>query len=92
MDGGLVDLRIAQSALDRLHGGTEQVLAELLETSTGDGSVEVNTLEERVDLNGGLGGRRESALGTLASGAETALGTGVSSKIYDDALAEFRKM
>lgn len=36
------------------------------------GGVEVDTLEEKVDLNGGLvGGGEEGTLGTLASSAET---------------------
>jgi hypothetical protein len=51
---GLVDLGVTESALDGLHGAAEEVLAELLETGTGDGGVEVDTLEERVNLDGGL--------------------------------------
>jgi len=53
---GLVDLGVTERALDGIHGGAEEVLAELFETSTGDGGVEVDTLEERVNLNGGLCG------------------------------------
>ena len=49
--------------------------------STGERGVEVDTLEEGVDLNGGLGGGREGALGTLASGAETTKGTSVGAEI-----------
>ena len=71
MNVRLVNLRVAENLLDGLHGAAEEVLAELLEAGTGDRGVEVDTLEERVDLDGGLGGRRESALGALASGAET---------------------
>jgi hypothetical protein len=44
--------------VDGLDGGSAEILAQLLETGTGDGGVEVNALEERVDLNGGLGRRR----------------------------------
>jgi hypothetical protein len=40
----LVDLGVTESALDWLHGGAEEVLAELFETSTSDGGVEVDTL------------------------------------------------
>ena len=57
MDVGLVDLRITKDLLDRLKGTTEKILAELLESSVGEGGVEINTLKERVDLNGGLGSR-----------------------------------
>jgi hypothetical protein len=81
VDGGLVDLGIAKSALDGLHGAAEEVLAELLETGTGDGGVEVDTLEERVDLNGGLSGGGKGALGPLASGAETTEGTSVGAQV-----------
>ena len=81
VDGGLVDLSVTEDTLNGLHGATEEVLAELLETGTGDGGVEVDTLEERVDLNGGLGSGRESALGTLASSAETTEGTSVGGQV-----------
>ena len=77
VDWRLVDLGVLEDLLDGLHGGAEEILAELLETSTGDGGVEVDALEERVDLDGGLGGGRESALGTLASGSETTESTSV---------------
>ena len=77
----LVDLGVSEDTVNRLDSGTEQVLAQLLETSTGDGSVEVDTLEERVDLNRGLSGGRESTLGTLASSAETTQSTAVGRKI-----------
>ena len=81
VNGGLVNLGVTEDTLNRLHGTAEEVLAELLETGTGDGGVEVNTLEERVDLDGGLGSGREGALGTLASGAETTESTGVGGQI-----------
>ncbi len=58
-----------------------RVLAKLLETGTGDGGVEVDALEERVDLDRGLGGGGEGTLGTLASSAETTESTGVGGEI-----------
>jgi hypothetical protein len=81
VDRGLVDLGVTESALDGLHGATEQVLAELLEAGTGDGGVEVDTLEERVDLNRGLSGGRKGTLGPLASGAETTERTSVGAEV-----------
>lgn len=77
VDGRLVDLGVTEDTLDGLHGGAEEVLAKLFETSTGDGGVEINTLEERVDFDGGLSSRRESTLGSLASGAETTESTSI---------------
>jgi hypothetical protein len=50
---------------------------DVFETSTGDGSIEVLTAGQRVDLNRGLGNRRQSALGTLALRSQTAESTGV---------------
>jgi hypothetical protein len=79
--GGLVDLSVTKDTLDGLHGGAEEILAELLETGTGDGGVEIDTLEERVDLNGGLSRRRKSALRTLASRAQTTESTGIGGQI-----------
>ena len=81
VDLALVDLGVTENAVEGLGGGAEEVLAELLETGPGDGGVEVNTLEERVDLNRGLGRGREGTLGTLASSAETAQSTGVGGQI-----------
>ncbi|KAI3485069.1 hypothetical protein L1887_51742 [Cichorium endivia] len=81
VDGSLVDLGVAEDLLDGLDRVREEVTAELLETGTGDGGVEVDTLEERVDLDGGLGSRRESALSALTGGAETTEGTGVGGQV-----------
>lgn len=82
MDVGLVDLGVAEDLLDGLEGAAEEVLAQLLETSTGEGGVEVDTLEEGVNFDGGLSSRRESALSTLARGAKTTQSTGVGREIY----------
>jgi hypothetical protein len=57
-------------------------LAELLEAGTGEGCVEINTLEQGVDLDGGRGRRRERTFGTFASSPETTDGTGVGRDIY----------
>jgi hypothetical protein len=81
VDGGLVDLGVAEDTLDGLHGGTEEVLAKLLETGTGDGGVEVDTLVKGVDLDRGLGRGGKGALGTLASSAQTTQSTGVGGQV-----------
>lgn len=84
VDAGLVDLGVTEDTLNWVHGGAEEILAELLEPGTGDGRVEVNTLKQRVDLDRGLGGGGESALGPLASSPETAESTGVGGEIWTD--------
>ena len=71
VDLGLVDLRVTEDLLDGLESGTEKILAQLLEASTREGSVEVDTLEKRVDFDGSLCSGREGTLGTLASSTET---------------------
>ena len=81
VDVGLVDLGVAEDLLDGLEGGAEEILAELLETGTGEGGVEVDALEQGVDLDGGLGGGRKGALGTLASGPQATEGTGVRGQV-----------
>lgn len=48
-----------------------------LETGTGDDGVEVDTLEKRVNLNGGLSSRGKRTLETLASSTETTESTSV---------------
>jgi hypothetical protein len=81
VNGGLIDLGITKDTLNGLHGATEEVLAEFLETSTGDRGVEVNTLEERVNLNRSLSRGREGTLGTLTSSAETTESTSITGEI-----------
>ena len=83
MNVGLVDLGVTEDLLDGLESGAEEVLAELLETGTSERGVEINTLEKRVDLDGGLGSRGEGTLGTLTSSTETMEGTGVGGDILE---------
>ena len=61
----LVDLRVLEHLFYGLNSRTEEVLAQLRETSTGDGGVEV-------DFDGRPGGRGECSFRTCACGAETA--------------------
>ena len=56
-------------------------MAKLLKSSTGDGGVEVDTLKERVDLNGGLCRGGKGTLSTLTGCAETTKSTGVGGEI-----------
>jgi hypothetical protein len=71
VDVRFVDFGVPKDLLDGLEGTEEEVAAELLETGTGKGSIEINTLEEGIDFNGGMGGGGEGTLGTLASSTET---------------------
>jgi hypothetical protein len=77
IDLGAVHLGVLENLLDGVEGRTEGGGVDLLETGTGDRGREVDTLEERVDLDGGLGDGREGTLGTLASRPQTTHGTGV---------------
>jgi hypothetical protein len=81
VDQRLVDLGVAEDLLDGLESGAEEILAELPETGTSKGGVEVDTLVESVDFDGGLGGGGEGTLGTLAGGTETADSTRVGGEI-----------
>merc|ERR1711977_389816 len=56
VDGALVGLGILEHLLDWVKGATEEVGAEVLEASTGDGRVEVNALVQRVNLDLSVGG------------------------------------
>jgi len=51
----LIDLGVVKDLLNWFESTTEKVLAELLETGTSERGIEINTLIERVDLNGSLG-------------------------------------
>ena len=76
----LIDFQVTENLLNGLEGTAEEVLAKLFKTRTGEGSVEVNTLEERVNFNGGLGGG-EGMLSMLTSCAQTMEGTGVQRQV-----------
>jgi hypothetical protein len=75
VDLALAQLGIAQHLLHGLQASAEEVNAEFLEPSSGDVGVEVNTLVERIDFNGSLGGGRQGSLGSLASSPQTANGS-----------------
>lgn len=73
----LGDVGILEDLLDWLESTGESLGVQVLETSTSDLGVEILTIEEGVDLDGGLGSVGKSSLGTLASGSETSEGTWV---------------
>jgi len=71
VDAVLVDSGVSERFLDGVEGSSEEVGAKLFKSSSGDGGVEVNTLEERIDFDSSLGGGREGSLRSLAGGSET---------------------
>lgn len=77
VDLGGRDLRVLQNTLNGLNGALESSRVDLLETGTGDVGREVDTVVQRVDLDGGLGDGRKSTLSTLTGRAKTTEGTGV---------------
>jgi hypothetical protein len=77
MDVRFVNFGISEDLLDRVESTTEVTLAQLFETSTSEGGVEVDTLKEGVDFNGCLGSGGKGTLSALASSAETTNSTGV---------------
>ena len=70
VDARLVHLGVLQALLDGLHALAEQVHVELLKAGARDRGGKVHALEQRVQLDGGLGGRRQRALGALAGGTQ----------------------
>merc|ERR1719189_1584750 len=70
VDGALVHLGVPHGLLHRLQGSLEEVRAELFKPGPGDAGVEVNTLEQRVNLDVGLSGSRQSSLGSLTSSSQ----------------------
>ena len=46
MDVQFVDLGVTEDLLNRFKSTTEEILAELFETGTSEGSVEIDTLDE----------------------------------------------
>lgn len=73
--------RVLEDLLDGVEGARESLGVKVLETGTGDGGVEVLTVEERVNLDGGLGSVGQGTLSTLASSAETTESTSITGEI-----------
>lgn len=59
----------------------ERVHVEFLKPGSGDGGIEVNTLVERVNLDGSLSGGRESPLSPLACSPQSPKCSGISADI-----------
>lgn len=78
---GLLDASILENLSDRLKGARESLGVQVFETSTGDGHGEVLTIEERVNLDGGLGTAGQGTLGTLASSSKSSQGTGITAHV-----------
>ncbi|CAF3600455.1 unnamed protein product [Fusarium graminearum] len=81
VNGLLLDSSVLEDLSNGLDGARESLGVQVLETGTGDGHGEVLTVEERVNLNGGLGTAGESTLGTLTSSSETSEGTGIAREV-----------
>ncbi|VEU37454.1 unnamed protein product [Pseudo-nitzschia multistriata] len=71
INSGLGDLGISQNLFAGLHALLEVVHVQVLETGTGDGGIEIDTVKEGVNFNVGLSRGRKSTLGTFASGTKT---------------------
>lgn len=70
MHGGFIHLGIPQALLNRLHTLPEQIHVQFLKSSTSNSRVEIDTLEQRIDLNRRLSGRRKSPLRPLTSSSQ----------------------
>ena len=72
----LVDLRVLKHLFYGLNGRTEEVLAQLLETSTSDGGAEAGYPRRELTLMD-IWAAEENSFRTFASGAETTEPAGV---------------
>ena len=87
VNGALLDAGILENLGNGLEGAGESLGVQVLETGTGDLHVEVLAIEEGVDLNGGLGTARQSALGALAISPQPPESAGIASEVLVDVLA-----
>ncbi|KAI5390846.1 hypothetical protein KIW84_075944 [Lathyrus oleraceus] len=81
MDSVLIHLSIPQTLLNRLHTLSKQIHVELFESSTGNGSVKVNTLKQRINFNGGLSCRGKCPLSPLTSSSQSPKSPRISTNI-----------
>merc|ERR1719319_1014497 len=67
----LIHLGVTHGLLYRLQGALEQVGAKLLEPGPGDASVEINSLEQRINLDVGLSGGGKGSFRAFTRRAKT---------------------
>lgn len=68
----LLHLGVAQSLFHGLQRVLEEILVQLFETGAGDRRVKVDAIQERVNLEVGLRGRRQGPFGALAGCPQSA--------------------
>ena len=78
VDLALLDAGVLEDLGNGVKSASKGLLVQVLETSTGDVGVEVLAIEQRVNLDCGLGGVGEGSLGPLASSPETTKSAGIS--------------
>lgn len=81
VNGRLLDGSILEDLSNGFESARESLGIEFFETGTGDSHGEVFAIEERINLNGGLGTAGQGTLGTLASSTESSQGTGIATKV-----------
>ncbi len=81
MDLALAQFGVTQHFLYGVQAATEQVNAKLLESGSGDVGVEVSSVVQGVDFNGGLGAGGQGSLGSLAGSPQSTDGPLVSSDV-----------
>mmetsp|Transcript_61485 Transcript_61485/g.70505 ORF Transcript_61485/g.70505 Transcript_61485/m.70505 type:complete len:335 (-) Transcript_61485:480-1484(-) len=72
---------VLQDSLDGRDGTSEVVHAQFFESSSGEGGVIIQTVEQRVDFDGGLSGGGQGSLGLLASRSQSSHGSGIVSHV-----------
>ncbi|KAH3670626.1 hypothetical protein OGAPHI_001141 [Ogataea philodendri] len=85
---GLGDLGVLKNLLNRSQGRLEQSRVDVLESGSGDVGSKVLTLEQRVDLNGGLGNRGKGSLSSLTGGSESSQSSSVTRDVQTGLLLE----
>ena len=71
------DLGVLQDLLDGVNGRLEGGSVDLLESGSGDVGGEVNTVEQGVDFNSGLGDRGQGSLGSFTGGSQSSESSGI---------------
>ena len=84
----LLKTGVLQDLLHRVQSTREALSVEILKASTSKRGVEILAIKQRINLDSGLGGVGQSALGTLTGSSQAAQSPGIAGKVLSSLALE----
>mmetsp|Transcript_13983 Transcript_13983/g.17579 ORF Transcript_13983/g.17579 Transcript_13983/m.17579 type:complete len:124 (-) Transcript_13983:645-1016(-) len=81
MDRAFVNLGVSQDFFNRIQASSEKILAKILEQSSGDGSIKVNSFKQSINFNGSTCTRGKGSLGAFTSSSQSSKGSRIGTEV-----------